>query len=75
MVRRAVRCGRAIADTVKKLGIQIRAGVHTGECEVIGEKLDGIAGHIGARIGALAAPDEVLVSRTVSDLVAGSDPI
>jgi class 3 adenylate cyclase/pimeloyl-ACP methyl ester carboxylesterase len=69
---RAVRCGRAIVDSVKKLGIHVRAGVHTGECEVIGEKLGGIAVHIGARIGALAAPDEVLVSRTVSDLVAGS---
>ena len=69
---RAVRCGRAIVDSVRKLGIHIRAGVHTGECEVIGEKLGGIAVHIGARIGALAAPDEVLVSRMVSDLVAGS---
>jgi class 3 adenylate cyclase len=69
---RAVRCGRAIVDSVKKLGIHVRAGVHTGECEVMGEKLGGIAVHIGARIGALAAPDEVLVSRTVSDLVAGS---
>jgi len=56
----------------KTLGIHVRAGVHTGECEVMGEKLGGIAVHIGARIGALAAPDEVLVSRTVSDLVAGS---
>jgi class 3 adenylate cyclase len=69
---RAVRCGRAIVDSVKKLGIHVRAGVHTGECEVIGEKLGGIALHIGARIGALAAPDEVLVSKTVTDLVAGS---
>ena len=69
---RAVRCGRSIVDSVRKLGIHVRAGVHTGECEVIGEKLGGIAVHIGARIGALAAPDEVLVSRTVSDLVAGS---
>jgi class 3 adenylate cyclase/pimeloyl-ACP methyl ester carboxylesterase len=69
---RAVRCGRAIVDSVKKLGIHVRAGVHTGECEVIGEKLGGIAVHIGARIGALAAPDEVLVSKTVTDLVAGS---
>ena len=69
---RAVRCGRAIVASVRKLGIHVRAGVHTGECEVIGEKLGGIAVHIGARIGALAAPDEVLVSRTVSDLVAGS---
>jgi class 3 adenylate cyclase len=69
---RAVRCGRAIADSVKRLGIQIRAGVHTGECEIMGEKLGGIAVHIGARIGALAAADEVLVSGTVRDLVAGS---
>ena len=69
---RAVRCGRAIVESVRRLGIHVRAGVHTGECEVIGEKLGGIAVHIGARIGALAAPDEVLVSRTVSDLVAGS---
>ena len=69
---RAVRCGRAIVDAVKSLNLQIRAGVHTGECELIGEKLGGIAMHIGARVMALAAPDEVLVSSTVKDLVAGS---
>jgi pimeloyl-ACP methyl ester carboxylesterase len=69
---RAVRCGQTIVDAVKKLGIHIRAGVHTGECEVMGENLGGIAVHIGARIGALAAADEVLVSTTVRDLVAGS---
>ena len=69
---RAVRCGRAIVDSVRKLGIHVRAGIHTGECEVIGEKLGGIAVHIGARIAAIAAPDEVLVSKTVTDLVAGS---
>jgi class 3 adenylate cyclase len=69
---RAIRCGHAIADAVKKLGIRIRAGVHTGECQVMGENLGGIAVHIGARIGALAAADEVLVSSTVRDLVAGS---
>jgi pimeloyl-ACP methyl ester carboxylesterase/class 3 adenylate cyclase len=69
---RAVRCGQMIVDAVKKLGIHIRAGVHTGECEVMGENLSGIAVHIGARIGALAAADEVLVSTTVRDLVAGS---
>jgi class 3 adenylate cyclase len=57
---------------VRKLGIHVRAGVHTGECEVIGEKLGGIAVHIGARIAQLAAADEVLVSSTVEDLVAGS---
>ena len=69
---RAVRCGRAIVDAVKTLGLRVRAGVHTGECEVMGEKLSGIAVHIGARVAALAAPDEVLVSSTVKDLVAGS---
>jgi class 3 adenylate cyclase/pimeloyl-ACP methyl ester carboxylesterase len=69
---RAVRCGQAIAEGVKKLGIRIRAGVHTGVCQVMGEDLGGIAVHIGARIGALAAADEVLVSSTVRDLVAGS---
>jgi class 3 adenylate cyclase len=69
---RAVRCGRAIVDAVKSLNLQIRAGVHTGECELIGEKLGGIAVHIGARVMAIAAPDEVLVSSTVKDLVAGS---
>jgi class 3 adenylate cyclase len=69
---RAIRCGLAIADAVKKLDIHIRAGVHTGECEVMGEQLGGIAVHTGARIGALAAADEVLVSSTVRDLVAGS---
>jgi class 3 adenylate cyclase len=69
---RAVRCARAIADAVKSLNIQIRAGVHTGECEVMGEKLSGIAIHIGARVMSLARPDEILVSSTVKDLVAGS---
>ena len=54
---RAVRCGRAIADAVKTLGIRVRAGVHTGECEVMGEKLGGIAVHIGARVAAVAAPE------------------
>jgi pimeloyl-ACP methyl ester carboxylesterase/class 3 adenylate cyclase len=69
---RAVRCGRAIIDAAKSLNIEIRAGVHTGECEVMGENLGGIAVHIGARVAALAAPNEVLVSSTVKDLVAGS---
>ena len=59
-------------DSVRNLGIHVRAGGHTGECEVIGEKLGAIAVHIGARIGTLVAPNEGLVSRTVSDLVAGS---
>jgi class 3 adenylate cyclase len=57
---------------VRSLGIEIRAGLHTGECEVMGEKVGGIAVHIGARIAAHAAPGEVLVSNTVKDLVAGS---
>ncbi len=69
---RAVRCACAVGDAVRQLGVRIRAGLHTGECEVIGDKLSGIAVHIGARIASLAAPDEVLVSSTVKDLVAGS---
>jgi class 3 adenylate cyclase len=69
---RAVRCACAVSRAVKSLGIQIRAGLHTGECERIGEKLGGIGVHIGARVAALAGPDEVLVSSTVRDLVAGS---
>ena len=59
-------------SALKPLGIDIRSGVHTGECEVMGPKLGGIAVHIGARVAALAAPGEVLVSSTVKDLVAGS---
>jgi class 3 adenylate cyclase len=69
---RAVRCGQTIVDAVKRLGIQVRAGVHTGECEVMGEDLGGVAVHIGARIAGRAAAGEVLVSTTVRDLVAGS---
>lgn len=69
---RAVRCARAIADAVRPLGIRIRAGCHAGEIELDGDDVRGIAVHIGARVAALAAPDEVLVSSTVKDLVAGS---
>jgi pimeloyl-ACP methyl ester carboxylesterase len=69
---RAVRCAQAISDGVKPLGISIRAGVHTGECEIMGEKLGGIAVHIGSRIASLATAGEVLVSSTVRDLVAGA---
>jgi pimeloyl-ACP methyl ester carboxylesterase len=69
---RAVRCACAISDGRGSLGIEVRAGVHTGECEVMGEKLGGISIHIGARVAALARPGEVLVSGTVKDLVAGS---
>jgi pimeloyl-ACP methyl ester carboxylesterase len=69
---RAIRCGGAAIDAVRELGLEIRAGVHTGECEVAGDKLAGIAVHIGARVAAQARPGEVLVSSTVHDLVAGS---
>ena len=69
---RAVRCAAAIGSGVRSLGLEVRAGVHTGECEVIGEKIGGIAVHIGARVASRASPGEVLVSRTVKDLVAGS---
>ncbi|HKN14592.1 MAG TPA: adenylate/guanylate cyclase domain-containing protein [Candidatus Binatus sp.] len=69
---RAVFCARAIRDGVKDLGVKIRAGLHTGEIELKGDDLSGLAIHIGARVGALAAADEVLVSRTVKDLVVGS---
>jgi pimeloyl-ACP methyl ester carboxylesterase len=69
---RGVRCACAITDSVRSLGVAVRAGLHTGECEVIGEKLGGISVHIGARVAASAAPGEVLVSSTVKDLVAGS---
>jgi len=69
---RAIRCALALRDAVRELGIELRAGLHTGECEAIGEDLGGLAVHIGARVGALAAPREVLVSGTVKDLVVGS---
>ena len=69
---RAVRAACAMVDALRPLDLRIRAGLHTGECEVIGEKIGGIAVHIGARVAALAAPGEVLVSSTVKDLVAGS---
>jgi class 3 adenylate cyclase len=70
---RAVRCAADIAAAVKTLGVEVRAGLHTGECEIIGTKVGGIAVHIGARVAAQAEPGEVLVSSTVKDLVAGSD--
>jgi pimeloyl-ACP methyl ester carboxylesterase len=69
---RAIRCGAAMTAAVRGLGLQARVGIHTGECERIGEKIGGIAVHIGARVAALAKPGEVLVSNTVKDLVAGS---
>lgn len=69
---RGVRCAIAIRDSLAALGLEIRAGLHTGECEWSGEKLTGIAVHTGARVAGLAGAGEVLVSRTVKDLVAGS---
>lgn len=69
---RAIRCGYAIAGAMPELGLQVRVGLHTGECELIDGKAAGIAVHTGARVAALAQPGEVLVSRTVKDLVAGS---
>jgi class 3 adenylate cyclase len=69
---RAIRCALAIRETVRPLGLELRTGVHTGECEVIGDKLGGIAVHIGARVAGEAQPGEVVVSSTVKDLVAGS---
>ena len=69
---RAIRCAAAICGGARLLGIEVRAGVHTGECEVMGSKVGGIAVHIGARVAAQASPGEVLVSNTVKDLVAGS---
>jgi class 3 adenylate cyclase len=69
---RAIRCALAITQTVKQLGIDVRASVHTGECELMGDNVGGIAVHIGARIMAQAEPGNVLVSGTVKDLVSGS---
>jgi class 3 adenylate cyclase len=62
----------AIAEAVRDLGLDVRAGLHTGECELLGDKVAGIAVHTGARVSGLAGPGEVLVSATVRDLVSGS---
>jgi class 3 adenylate cyclase len=69
---RAIRCACAITEVVRELGLQVRAGLHTGECELMDGKVGGIAVHIGARVAKEAKPGEVLVSSTVKDLVAGS---
>jgi class 3 adenylate cyclase len=69
---RAIRCASAISEAVRELGLEVRAGVHTGECEIVDGKVGGIAVHIGARVAAQADPGEVLVSQTVKDLVSGS---
>lgn len=70
--QRAIRCAMAIRDAVQALGIEIRAGLHTGECEVRGDDIGGIGVHIGARVSALAGANDVLVSSTLRDLVIGS---
>lgn len=69
---RAIRCACEVRNSVKPLGLSVRVGLHTGECVISGEKISGVAVHIGARVASLAPPDTVLVSQTVKDLVAGS---
>jgi class 3 adenylate cyclase len=69
---RGVRCALALADALRPIGLKVRAGLHTGEIELAGDDVRGLAVHIGARIAALAGAGEVLVSRTVKDLVVGS---
>ena len=69
---RAIACARSIVSAARELDLDVRAGVHSGECEVVGEKIAGISVVTGARVSALAGPGEVLVSQTVKDLVAGS---
>jgi len=69
---RAIRCACSMRERVHALGLQVRTGLHTGECELTGDNVVGIAVHIGARVSAIAGPDEVLVSSTVKDLVAGA---
>jgi class 3 adenylate cyclase/pimeloyl-ACP methyl ester carboxylesterase len=68
----AIRCAEQLHEVVRTLALELRIGIHTGECERIGDELSGMAVHVAARIGAAAAPGETLVSRTVGDLVAGS---
>jgi class 3 adenylate cyclase len=69
---RAIRCAEAIVHAVRDLGLEVRAGLHTGECEVVDGKVAGLAVNIGARVASHAGAGEVLVSQTVKDLVAGS---
>ena len=69
---RGIACAKEIRDRVRELGLEIRSGLHTGECEIRGEDTAGVAVHLAARVSALAGPGELLVSRTVRDLVAGS---
>ena len=69
---RAIRCAFAIRDALQALGLEVRAGLHTGEIELVGDDVAGIAVHTAQRVASLAGPGEVLVSRTVADLLAGS---
>ncbi len=69
---RGIRCAQVVVEDAQGIGIRVRAGLHTGECEVMGDDIGGIAVHIASRVSAMAGADEVLVSRTVRDLVAGS---
>ena len=69
---RGIACARQIIERVRELGLDVRAGIHTGECERVGEKIAGLAVNVGARVSSVAQPGEVLVSSTVKDLVAGS---
>jgi class 3 adenylate cyclase len=69
---RAIHCAVAVRDAIRNLGMDVRAGLHTGEVELMGADLGGVAVHIGARVQGMAGPGEVLVSSTVKDLVAGS---
>jgi class 3 adenylate cyclase len=69
---RAIRCACRIRDEVRTLGLEVSSALRAGECEVVGDKIGGIAVHIGARVAVAAEPGEVLVSSTVKDLVAGS---
>jgi len=68
----AIKCARAVLGSVHQIGVDLRIGLHTGECDVVGDKLRGIAVHIGARVASKAGAGETLVSQTVKDLVAGS---
>jgi class 3 adenylate cyclase len=68
----AIRCARGVVGSVREIGMDLRIGLHTGECDVVGDKLRGIAVHIGARVASKAGAGEILVSQTVKDLVAGS---
>ena len=69
---RAISAARDLREELAPLGLAVRAGVHTGECELIGDDVGGMAVHIGARVSSAAGPNEVLVSQTVRDLVVGS---